>query len=83
MAAFCSTAWKMFSLGRTSDDVFGEYITAASHGHSHTVLVVLEYVVGHFGVERLHHCQSGVAVVVDVVACCKGEIRCRRLRPAI
>ena len=42
---------------------------AASHGDSHAVLVVLKNVVGHVGVERLHHGQSSVAIVVDVVTC--------------
>ena len=47
---------------------------AASHGDSHAVLVVLKYVVRHVRVERLHHCQSSVAIVVDVVACRVGEV---------
>ena len=65
----CSETWRVFSLGGAADDVVGKYIPAASHGDSHAVLVVLEYVVGHLGVERLHHGQPSVAVVVDVVAC--------------
>ena len=61
------------SLGRTADDVVGEDVVAASHGEPDAVLVVLEGVVGHVGVERLHHGQSSVAVVVDVVTWNEGE----------
>ena len=61
--------WRMISLCRATDEVLGEDVMAVSYGDSNTVLVVLKYVVGHVGVERLHHCRSSVAVVVDIIAC--------------
>ena len=54
---------------RATDEVLGEDVMAVSYGDSNTLLVVLKYVVGHVGVERLHHCWSSVAVVVDITAC--------------
>ena len=45
----------MLSLGRSGDDVLGKDVAAASHGEPNPVLVVLEDVVGHVGVERFHH----------------------------
>ena len=62
---------KIFSLGRAADDVVGEDVVAASHGEPDAVLVVLEGVVGHIGVERLQHRQSSIAIVVDVVTWCE------------
>ena len=62
-----SRTWKSVLLGRTPDNVIGEDIAAASHGDSHPVLVVLEDIVRYVGVEGLHHCQSRVPIVVDVV----------------
>ena len=58
----------VFSLGRSGDDVLGEEVSAAPYGEPDAVLVVFEEVIGHVGVERLHHCQSSVTVVVDVVS---------------
>lgn len=57
-----------FSLGRAVDDVFVEYVVGACHGQPDAVLVPLEGVAGHVGVEALHQRQSSVAVVVDVVS---------------
>ena len=65
--AFGNIDLQRFSPGRAADDVVGEDVVAASHGEPDAVLVVLEGVVGHIGVERLQHRQSSVAVVVDVV----------------
>ena len=56
------------SPGRARDEVVGEHVVGAPHGHSDAVLVFLEGVVGHVGVETLHQCHSSVAVLVDVVA---------------
>ena len=55
------------SLAGAADDVVGEYVVGAPHGKPDTVLVVLEGVVGHVGIETLHHRHSSVTVVVDVV----------------
>ena len=46
-----------------------EHVVGASHRQPDTVIVVLECVVGHNGVETFHHRQSGVGVIVDIVAC--------------
>ena len=59
----------MISLRKAADEVLGKDVMAASYGGSHTVLLVFKHVVGHVGVERLHHGQSSVAVVVDTIAC--------------
>ena len=59
---------RMISPCRATDEVLGEDVMAVSYGDSNTVLVVLKYVIGHVGVERLHHCRSSVAVVVDIIA---------------
>ena len=61
---------KMRSLGGVADDVVGEKVRPATHGQSDTVSVAVEGVISHGGLERLQHRHSGVAVVVDVVACC-------------
>ena len=59
------------SLVRTGDVVLREDVVGATHRQSDAVLVVLEFVVGHIGVETLHQRHSSVAVVVDVVVCSK------------
>lgn len=55
------------SLGRAADLVFGENVVGGRHGKSDAVLVVLDGVAGHLGVERFQHRNPGVVVVVDVV----------------
>ena len=76
----CSRTCKRISLCRSADEVIVEDVPAAPHRDSHAVLVVLEFIVGHVGVKRLHHCQSSVAVVVDVVTCRENKVECFRVR---
>ena len=59
------------SLGGVADDIVGENVCPAPHGHPDAVLVAVERVIAHGDVESLQHRHSGVAVVVDVVACCR------------
>ena len=65
----------MISLRGAADDVLGEEVAATPYRKPNTVRVVFEDVVRHVGVEGLHHSQSSVAVVVDVVAWRKSEVR--------
>ena len=62
-----------FSLGRAADDVLGEHVVPTTHREPKPVLVVFEDVVRNVGIERLQHCQSSVAVIVDVVTWEKGD----------
>ena len=55
------------SLGRAADFVFGEVVVRGCHGQPDAVLVVLEGVAEHVGVEIFQQRKPGVGVIVDVV----------------
>ena len=60
---------RYFSLGGVGDDVVGEHVVGASHGKPYAVLVALEYIVGYLGIKSLHQRHSGIAVIMNIVAC--------------
>ena len=79
--------YRMISLCRAADEVLGEDVMAASYGDSHIVLVVLKYVAGHAGVERLHHCRSrgrrcrrhNCLPIKREVGCCRVHMMTRKM----
>ena len=80
---FRARTWAIIYSDRAADDIVGEGIAARCRREPGPVRVVLEDVVAYVAVAQLHHRQSSVGVVVDVVACRKCNMGCRCVRPVI
>ena len=76
-----SRALTITSLGGAADYIPGEDVATATNGEPDAEKVVLKDVIRYVGVEGLKHCQSRVAVVVDVVAWREDEIELCQVRP--